>query len=340
MKMKKLLLVGSNGAHTSNFYQLIADQFESIQLFTDKPSEEIPSTVFDFSLKNFSSLPRRISALRRAIAAYDPEVIHVHQANAFAFMTLRAAAKLSIPVVTTLWGSDVLIMPKRNALLRRMFRYIIENSNALTADATVLATEAQLYSSRKIQVEIVNYGIDFLPVPTEKENLIYSNRLHKPLYRIDKILSDFLDATPLHPHWKLLIAATGPQSAELKKLAAADAGAPVEFCGWLQKQENIANYAKSKIYVSIPESDGTSISLLEAMYYGCLPIVSDLPANREWITDGENGLILNPQENVFDRIDKIDLENARAINRDLILAKADKKKNKQVFMDLYKNLQR
>lgn len=42
---------------------------------------------------------------------------------------------------------------------------------------------------------------------------------------------------------------------------------------------------KNDVFISIPSSDSTSVSLLEAMCCGLFPIVSDLPANREWIHD-------------------------------------------------------
>ena len=48
----------------------------------------------------------------------------------------------------------------------------------------------------------------------------------------------------------------------------------------------------SKIYVSSVWTDGVSASLLEAMARGCLPIVTDNRANRYWVTDGDNGLLV------------------------------------------------
>jgi glycosyltransferase involved in cell wall biosynthesis len=42
------------------------------------------------------------------------------------------------------------------------------------------------------------------------------------------------------------------------------------------------------LVVSVPESDATSVALLEAMAAGLAVIVSDLPANRQWV-DGRGG---------------------------------------------------
>jgi len=45
------------------------------------------------------------------------------------------------------------------------------------------------------------------------------------------------------------------------------------------------------LYVSTSTSDSTSVSLLEAMAAGCFPIVSDIPANREWIASEAQGML-------------------------------------------------
>ncbi len=44
--------------------------------------------------------------------------------------------------------------------------------------------------------------------------------------------------------------------------------------------------------LSLPRSDSVSVSVLEAMAHGCVPLLSDLPANRELVRNGDNGLIL------------------------------------------------
>ena len=45
------------------------------------------------------------------------------------------------------------------------------------------------------------------------------------------------------------------------------------------------------MYVSVPSSEGTSVTLLEAMAAGAYPVVSDLSSNREWVS-GEGGTVV------------------------------------------------
>lgn len=92
----------------------------------------------------------------------------------------------------------------------------------------------------------------------------------------------------------MIIAATGEETDALKLLVEQlGINEQVQFAGWVNKVQNAEFYSNAKIFVSIPESDATAISLLEAMAYGCVPVLSDLPANREWIEDGKNGIIIN-----------------------------------------------
>jgi len=47
----------------------------------------------------------------------------------------------------------------------------------------------------------------------------------------------------------------------------------------------------SRVYVSTSPAEGASVSLLEAIAAGCLPVVTDIPSNREWVTHEGNGLL-------------------------------------------------
>jgi glycosyltransferase involved in cell wall biosynthesis len=61
---------------------------------------------------------------------------------------------------------------------------------------------------------------------------------------------------------------------------------------WIGKSEYDAmptKYNRADAYICASPSDGTSVSLLEAMACGLPVIVADAPGNREWVTQGVNG---------------------------------------------------
>ena len=63
--------------------------------------------------------------------------------------------------------------------------------------------------------------------------------------------------------------------------------------GVVEPEELPAYYRAADLYVSASRSDGSSISLLEAMASGRPALVSDIPGNKEWVRSGENGWLFS-----------------------------------------------
>lgn len=340
--MRKLLLISSNTIHTYKYLQLVEDYFDEVLLITNEKSKvyDYPTVELNFNLK-IKTLFSTVKEIKKQIELFQPSIIHIHQANSYAFFALLACRKSFIPTVLTAWGSDVLILPKSNFLLKKMVRFNLRNADFLTSDSIYMAQEMEKIAPLKNRIIIANFGIDVTPITCEKENIIYSNRLHKKLYRVDKILEAFsLFYTNNNTDWKLVIAATGTETDTLKiKAAELNLEHAIEFVGWIQKEDNEKWYSKAKIWVSIPESDATSISLLEAMACGSIPVVSDLPANREWIQSGLNGIIVNDLESDFIS-DALLLNQSQAIglNQKRIEQDGTKASNRTKFIQLYKTI--
>ena len=55
-------------------------------------------------------------------------------------------------------------------------------------------------------------------------------------------------------------------------------------------------YRRAAVLVSPSVHDGTPNTLLEGMASGCFPVAGDLESIREWITDGENGLLTDAND--------------------------------------------
>lgn len=344
--MDRLLITGGNSIHTYNFFKLVGDAFQDVLVITNEPNPEyrdMPCRVVDFSLRRPWLIKKSISEIRSIIRSFAPDIIHVQQAGTEAWLTLRASEGLNIPVIVTAWGSDVLVSPGRGSLYRKMLAYILKNGTAFTCDSAYVASVMQGISGREdLDIEVVNFGINIDIAELPKERLIYSNRLHKKLYNLDKLLYAFKSFTEEESNadWKLVMAGDGEQTHYLQSLAS-DLGIDdhVEFPGWVDKTVNSDYYSRAALYVSIPSSDATAISLLEAMAAGCVPVLSNLPANHEWVIDEYNGIIVTGLSgNILQRAVDLDQKKVAAINKEIIDKKGTREVNRKKFTDLYNKM--
>ena len=89
-------------------------------------------------------------------------------------------------------------------------------------------------------------------------------------------------------------------------------------------------FLRAEVYASISSHDGTPNTLLEAMACGCLPVCGDIESIREWVTSGENGLLVDPHDPqaVAQAIltacrDKDLQQKAKKLNYEIIRTKAE-----------------
>jgi glycosyltransferase involved in cell wall biosynthesis len=91
-----------------------------------------------------------------------------------------------------------------------------------------------------------------------------------------------------------------------------------------------ALFQVSQVAVSPSEHDGTPNTLLEAMACGCFPVAGDIESLREWITPGENGLLVDPGDPaalagaILQALGQPELRRvARRRNHELVAARAE-----------------
>lgn len=337
----KLLHIGSDSIHVSSYISAL--QKDGLQQLL---VSEIPCN-FAHVEKELNVSFRKMSPgailsnrkkLRNFIAEHKPDIVHIHQVNRLAFFAAKEAAKLNIPILTTAWGSDVLVMPQQNFVYRYLVKSVLKKSKAVTADSQeMIAAMMKIVPDAK-KYECVQYGIT--PVQAmEKEKIIYSNRLLKAFYRVDQILRYFADFVGTNKDWKLIVGGSGVEEQHLRALCdELEITDKVEFIGFVDKETNHSIYAKATIYISIPESDGTSVSLLEAMSAGCIPVVSDLAVSKEWIRDGVNGVIENGTDNPLLTALQLDREKAASVNREIIEREATREASLATFGKLYNSI--
>jgi glycosyltransferase involved in cell wall biosynthesis len=342
---KRLLLIGSQSVHVNNYCRLIKPYFDEVLLISNEWGENLDGVqmeLVNFSYLRISNYFDTIRKIRVICSEFRPDVVHIHQVNSVSFFSVLALRNLKIPIVITAWGSDVLLLPKKNFIFTLIVKYCLKHSDVVTADAEYLCQEViKLMPSGKSNVVLANFGIELNDeLFTQRQNIIYSNRLHKQLYNVDEIIRSFkkLEDTGRNVY-RLVIAASGEETENLKRLTAElNLTEKVDFVGWLSLNENLKWYAKSKFYISIPDSDATSISLLEAMYYGCYPIVSSLPSKREWISDEVNGSYYKGDIGFILEMDDVVLNSVAEINKRVIMKKGTVEVAFQRFTKIYKEL--
>jgi glycosyltransferase involved in cell wall biosynthesis len=231
---------------------------------------------------------------RRVIQKIKPDLIHAGPIQRSAFL---AALSGSRPLVSMSWGYDLLIDANRNPFWRWATRYTLKHSDAFVGDCDTIRNLAISYGMAVDRIVTFPWGIDLrhFDLSTHKPaNLstfsILSTRNFEPIYGIDVIARAFVLAARQRPELRMTLLGGGSQWAPIRQiLLVGGVFDRVQFPGLIPYADLPAYHQNADIYVCASHSDGTSISLLEALACGTPVIVSDIPGNQEWVTPGENG---------------------------------------------------
>jgi glycosyltransferase involved in cell wall biosynthesis len=71
-------------------------------------------------------------------------------------------------------------------------------------------------------------------------------------------------------------------------------GCPVQAIGALTHRETLERFSESDVFVQVSEYEGMSVSLLEAMAHGAVPVITNAGSGVQGVVDnGVNGFVLN-----------------------------------------------
>lgn len=331
MKNKRMLIVGNpKSIHTIRLSRFFEENYQ-VNLIDEG---------IDFSFRNFFLALRQTKSI---LSKLSPDILVLYQLNLTAFVATLANRKKKIPTFAIGIGSDILTMPKKGLAYKAMLKYILKHSQAYNAGSPYLLEQMQKYCPKHSEILLANLGINPIQ-PIEKEKIVFSNRLHSPLYRIDEVIKAFANfvSKPEFADWCLVVAATGKEKEFQQLSQSLGIEDKVKFVGWLSQEENAEYYAKSKIYISLPKSDSFPISLMEAMSGECLCIVSDLPAYKGIMKNKENCLIVSDLEiekaDYVEKVLELDSPNVLQKNKAFADSYADIEKNKEKFISTAERL--
>jgi len=285
---------------------------------TVRMADAIPETnlhPFEGMRKHFLT-PLRARTLKKTLARIRPDVLIGCWASTYGFYS---ACTSFHPFILFIWGSDVLIYPKKYFPLKPFVVYSLRKADLVVVDSEVqkeAATELGCSPEKIVKfpwVDLTRFQKNESKRRIirnqcgwkEDDIVVVSLRNHKPIYGVEYLIDSIPHVVRENSNIKFLILGEGPLSIIFKtKVKNFIKSGHVKFVGTVP-HEKISDYlSAADIYVSTSFSDGTSASLLEASACSLAPIVTEIKGNKEWIQEGVNGILV-PLANTQSLVEKI-----------------------------------
>lgn len=242
------------------------------------------------------TIPRASGRLRGIIARVQPDLVHAMRIPYEGM--LAADAYAGVPLLVSVWGNDFTLHAPSTALMRHYTSWTMQVAHALHADCRrdVRLSRAWGFGADKpslitpgnggVKTEIFHAAAE----PVE-EPVVINPRGVRAYVRNDV----FFQAIPLvlskRPDAKFIGMSMAGDPQAMKWVRRLDIGHAVQLLPAVPHVAMAEALRGAQVMVSPSVHDGTPNSLLEAMACGCLPIAGDLESIREWITNGQNGLL-------------------------------------------------
>ena len=253
-------------------------------------------------------VPRLVLDLKRIIRAIKPDLIHAGPIQTCAFLSVLTGFR---PILTMSWGFDLLEDVNKNSWMKRITHYVLRNTTYFTSDANVTRDKAVEYGMNPERTVVFPWGVDlkrFSPVrltvskktlatknrksqiANRKSFTLFCNRSWETRYGVDVLAKAFVKVAGQRDDVNLLLLGGGSQSNAIRNILL-NGGVldRVQFGGQVSQTDLPRWYDMADIYISPSHVDGSSVSLMEALACGLPALVSDIPANKEWVREGVNG---------------------------------------------------
>ena len=365
--MKLCFIAAASAVHTQRWVHYFINQGDEVHLISPVP---LRNTVSDgIELYVLKTFPLRIGIIhyvinlllgiievRILLKKIHPDIVHARYVTDCG---LLAAFSGFHPCILRPMGSDIFIDAKRNPILKAFIRRALKKADWVICNSQGLKKGVMELGVEESKISIIYDGVDtrqFSPQKRDeglKNNLgisgaptVISVRNLRPIYNVETLIKAIPLVVKEMPDARFIIGGDGDQTKYLQGLVSSlGISSAVRFTGWIQHDELPRYLASSDVYVTTSLSDSNSISLQEAMASGLAPVVTDIPANHEFLTHGENAFLIpvGDFEGLAERIIYL-LKNKAARDlfgkacRQLIMERSEHKKEMGKITEIYQEL--
>jgi len=319
------------------------------------PEIEIIPWVGGKSEARFQDGLKLLAGLKKVIREFSPDLIQAGPIQRSAFL---AALTGFHPLLSMSWGYDLLMDVYKNKWWVWATKFTLRRSDALLGDCNTIRNLSIDYGMNPDRIVTFPWGANIDKYsPGEDSSLrrrlgwgedifvLLSTRGWAPIYGVEDLAKAFAQVAQQHPELRLLMLGNGPLAPKIRRIFInARVQDQVHFPG-LVNQNDLPNYYRAAdLYISTSHSDGTSISLLEALASGKPVLLTDIPGNQEWVTQpGEVGWLFNDgdvdalREGILRALDQREQLSAMGVAaRQLAEARANWENNFPKLFDAYR----
>ncbi len=250
-----------------------------------------------------STIPLNRQKYLALLSRFKPDTVHALRIP-FEGM-LASLTPPEIPLIVSTWGNDLTFHAPSTRRMSQFTRRALRRADALMSDTLRdirLAREWGFDVAKPVLNVVGNGGVDVAEIQQVTRGIVLLSPpqvINPRGFRSGSVRNDtFFKSIPMvlqkYPQVQFICPWMANQREALTWVESLGISENVTLLPMLSQAELWKEFARSALSVSVSVHDGTPNSLLEAMSAGCLPVCGDIESIREWIADGENGLLVDP----------------------------------------------
>lgn len=223
--------------------------------------------------------------------ARDFDLIHVHTSEWIAGFAVWLGRRLRRPVLCKVATLPALPAASRGVPFGRRWDRLRPQAEFVALN-DAMAAELRAAGVPESRVHVIPNSVELPDLSLRREDAgltLYVGNLSQREYKAFDVLFDaWASVQAARPSARLAVLGGGDASPWERDLEVRGARASVSFEGFVRDVN--AAYARAAVLVLPSRQEGMSNALIEAQSWGVPAVVSDIPANRAVVADGENGL--------------------------------------------------
>jgi glycosyltransferase involved in cell wall biosynthesis len=314
----RLCFIGDPGSiHTQRWVRWFAADHEvSVIATTRDPSLDDLSAG---TLPGPSPVPgrriaRSVRAVRRILRRLRPDVVHAHFINEAGWF---GAASGRRPFVLSAWGSDIYRAPQESRLAARLNPWAARRADAITCDSADQAAELGSWGVERDRIHVVNWGVDRSEFHPGVDGEAFRAQVGVPagaplLLSPRQWLANSNVAALVAAHARMtqdayLVLKRQPRferdggAGVAGAITASPRAERIRVVEEIGAGELPGMYAAADGVVSLCTTDGTPVSLLEAMALGRPVLALRNASVAEWVSEPGGRLVDSLEPDVLAR---------------------------------------